>query len=162
MMDLKLNIGQCIFFTFISCISRFGQDNPENFLKPYFSAVVVSNAEQSSLWYQSVLGVKIRNVNENAVRGSKIIVLSSDDLLLELIEVKSQVRRQDVLSGRPEQTLIQGFAKIGFKVSDLDAWIRKMAHLKVNFFGDTYTDPVSGKRSFLIQDLDKNLVQFFE
>jgi hypothetical protein len=58
--------------------------------------------------------------------------------------------------------LIQGFAKIGFKVSDLDAYIQKLNDLKVNFFGNVYTNAVSGKRSFLVQDPDKKLIQFFE
>ena len=155
-------IARFILLVLVLGLPAFSENNFENDLKPYFSAVVVKNAEESSRWYQAVLGVKLRNMNENVLRGSKIIVLSLDDVMLELIEVKSQVLRKDVLDGKPEQTLIQGFTKIGFRVSDLNATIHNLKALKVNFFGDVFTDPVSGKRSFLVQDPDKNLIQFFE
>ena len=152
----------CILLTIGCCTAVFPQGISENRIRPYFSAIVVKNAETSSTWYQSLLGLERINVNENLQRGSKIIVLSSEDLLLEIIEVKAQVKREDVLLGKPENTLIQGFTKIGFKVSDMDAYIQKLIELKVNFFGDVYTDPVSGKRSLLIQDPDTNLIQLFE
>jgi hypothetical protein len=161
-MKTIIYLAQCVIFTLGFCSSGYCQNQYDNSLMPYFSAVVVNNAENSSSWYQSVLGLKVTNVNENPKRGSKIIVLSSEGLLLELIEVRSQVSRESVLSGKSEQTLIQGFAKIGFKLSDMDSYIRNLNELKVTFFGNIYTDPVSGKRSFLIQDPDKNLIQFFE
>jgi len=67
-----------------------------------------------------------------------------------------------VLIGKPEQTLIAGFTKIGFRVSELDVTMQKLKDLNVNFFGEIYTDPISSKRSFLVHDPDKNLIQFFE
>jgi hypothetical protein len=159
---MKMTVSvPCILFSVIFYNPAFSQ-NYESGIKPYFSAVVVKNAEESSRWYQSVLGVKFRNLNENVIRGSKIIVLSSENVLLELIEVKSQVLREDVLIGKPEQTLIAGFTKIGFRVSDLDVTMQKLKDLNVNFFGEIYTDPISSKRSFLVHDPDKNLIQFFE
>jgi hypothetical protein len=154
--------GIVIFFTLVLGPRAFCQDNHENDLKPYFCAVVVENAESSSEWYQSVLELNFRNRSENVARGSKIIVLSSNDAMIELIEVKSQVFRDEILNGKPQQTLIQGFTKIGFKVSNFDAIIKKLKDLNVNFFGEIYTDPISNKRSLLVQDPDKNLVQFFE
>lgn len=161
-MNTIINVAQCMLFTIGFYTAGYCQNESENRLIPYFLAVVVDDAEKASRWYQSVLEIKVISVNENSLRGSKIIVLSSYDLLIELIEVSSKVQREEILFGKPEQTLIQGFVKIGFKVSDLDEYIRKLNDLKVTFFGDTYTDPVSGKRSFLIQDPDKNLIQFFE
>ena len=161
-MDKITNTGAVIFFTLLLGSRAFCQDNRENDLKPYFCALVVENAEASSEWYQSVLELNFRNKSENIARGSKIIVLSSNDAMLELIEVKSQVSRDEILNGKPQQTLVQGFTKIGFKVSNLDATIKKLKALNVKFFGEVYTDPISNKRSLLVQDPDKNLLQFFE
>lgn len=161
-MNTLKRTAQCILFYAIFAIPAFGQSSAGNGVQPYFSAVVVTNAEKSSEWYQSVLGVKLRNVNENVERGSKIVVLSSGNVMLELIEVNSRVLPNDVLRGKPEQTLIVGFTKVGFRVTDLDAAVRRLTDLKVKFFGDVYLDPVSSKRSFLVQDPDNNLIQFFE
>jgi hypothetical protein len=154
--------SHCIFFSLLVAAPALGQDDSQRGIKGYFSAVVVKSAEESSVWYQSVLGLNVMNRNENVERGSKIIVLASKDILIELIEVRSVVSPQQVLAGKPNQTLMVGFTKIGFKVPDLDLVIQRLRGLKVEFYGNIYSDPLSKQRSFLVQDPDKNLVQFFE
>ena len=161
-MSKLISLASCILVTVTFCTTVHCQNTSENQLMPYFSAIVVKDAEKTSWWYKSVLGLESTSTTENPQRGSKIIVLASDNLVVELIEVKTQVKRENVLLGKPEHTLIQGFTKIGFRIRDLDAYRQKLMDLKVEFFGDVYTDPVSHKRSFLIQDPENNLIQIFE
>jgi predicted enzyme related to lactoylglutathione lyase len=142
-------------------ISSFGQDASFD-PKPYSSSIVVKDIDASVLWYQSVFGLTLRNRNDSPERGSKIAVLESGEFLLELIEVKSSISRNNILEGKPERTLIQGFNKIGFKVSNLDASLKRLKEAGVKFFGDVYFDSFSNKRSFLISDPNENLIQIFE
>ena len=92
-------------------------------------------------------------------RGSKIAVLQC---LLELIEVNTLLSRDSILRGTPERTLIQAFAKVGFKVSDLDASHKRLEESQGKFFCTIYVDSFSNKRSFLISDPDENLLQIYE
>lgn len=143
-------------------ISSFGQDASSFAPKPYSYAIIVQNIDVSIGWYQSVFGLKLRNRNDSPERGSKIAVLQSGDALLELIEVNLSLSRDSILRGKPERTLIRGFSKIGFKVSNLDASLKALKDARVKFFGEVYTDSFSNKRSFLISDPDENLIQIFE
>ena len=130
-------------------------------LKPYFSAVIVSNIDSSLVWYQSVLGLKIRNLINTPERGSRIAILESSRILLELIEVKSSLSTKKILENKPERTYIQGFSKIGFLVSNIEDCLKHLAVLKITV-PQVWTDTVSKKRNFLINDPDRNLIQFFD
>jgi catechol 2,3-dioxygenase-like lactoylglutathione lyase family enzyme len=162
--DLMLMKCNSIYFLFLvtSGISCFGQSTSSFDPKPYSYAIVVQDIDVSIGWYQSVFGFKLRNRNDRPERGSKIAVLQSGDALLELIEVKTLLSRDSILHGAPERTLIQGFTKIGFKVSNLDASHKRLEESKVKFFGAVYVDSFSKKRSFLISDPDENIIQIFE
>lgn len=153
-----------LYFLFLLTIgiSSFAQNTSSFDPKPYSYAIVVQNIDVSIGWYQSVFGLKLRNRNDSPERGSKIAVLQSGDALLELIEVNTLLSRDSILRGTPERTLIQGFVKIGFKVSNLDASRKRLEESQVKFFGTIYVDSFSNKRSFLIRDPDENLIQIFE
>jgi catechol 2,3-dioxygenase-like lactoylglutathione lyase family enzyme len=147
---------------FAFAISSYGQNPSTPDVAAYFSAVVVKDIEASSTWYQSVLGLKLSSRNDSQERGSKIAVLEGAQISIELIQVKSFLAPSEILIGKPERTLILGYTKIGFKVTDIDATIKYLNALNVHFYGDVYKDPDSRKRSFLISDPDGNLIQFFE
>ena len=89
------------------------------------------------------------------------MILESSSFLLELIENKTWPTQKKLLAGQPGGTRIQGFFKIGFKVTDMDACLKMLAALKI-IPERIYTDPATKKRNFLINDPDGNLVQFFE
>ena len=130
-------------------------------LKPYFSAVMVSNIDSSTLWYQAVLNLKIKNRMDAPEQGFKVVIFESSGICIELIEKKSSPGNKKILEKKPEETDMQGFFKIGFKVSNIDAFINHLSALKLSA-GHIYTDPTSKKRNFLIKDPDGNPVQFFE
>lgn len=152
----------CTFVFMAPVAFAFAQATTPPSLRLYAVAVVVSDAEVSSSWYQSIFGLELRNRNDSPERGSKIAVLTANNFLVELIEKKTSMTQKNILLGKPSQTLIQGFSKIGFYVTDLDACIQRLQELRVKFFGDIYTDAVSKKRSFIILDPDDNMIQIFE
>jgi predicted enzyme related to lactoylglutathione lyase len=137
----------------------FGQSPPA--YTSSFAAVIVSNLESSSTWYQSVLNLQVKQQMNDSQGNYRITVLSSGGFDLELLELKGSLTRSSVLAGKPSGTQIQGHFKIGFNVSDLDAYIRKLASYNVQV-STIHTDQQTRKRNFLITDPDGNLVQIFE
>jgi len=125
----------------------------------YFSAVIVKNIDSSVSWYQSVLGLKTRFL-PNTPQGIRVAILESPQVVMEMIENISWLDPKKLLEGKPEGTRIQGYFKIGFKVTAMDNFIDHLKKLNISI-PRIYKDD-SGKRNFLIEDPDKNLVQFFE
>ena len=128
---------------------------------PYFNAIIVSNADSSETWYSKVLDLKERNRYVLPERGIKQIILYSDKILLELIEIKSSYNPSILLENKEKGARLQGLTKMGFYVENLDEFHEKLVKLNVVFYGNTVKDPVSGDRTFLVYDPDKNIVQFF-
>jgi catechol 2,3-dioxygenase-like lactoylglutathione lyase family enzyme len=131
-------------------------------VQPYFSAIMVSNVEQSSKWYGEIFGLSVRNRYDSKEGGYKQVIMHSPDMLIELIEVQSILIRDSVLVNKPKGTSISGFSKFGFMAPRFDELHQFLTDKKVTFAGRTVRDHVSGKRTFLIRDPDNNLLQFFE
>jgi len=115
----------------------------------YFSAVIVKNIDSSVSWYQSVLGLKAR-----------FLILESPQIVIEIIENSDWLDPKKLLEGKPEGTRIYGYFKIGFKIASMDNFLEHLKKLNITV-PRIYKDD-SGKRNFLVDDPDKNLVQFFE
>jgi catechol 2,3-dioxygenase-like lactoylglutathione lyase family enzyme len=138
----------------------FSQDAKPFEQTPYFTAVIVKNADSSADWYQSVFELKLKKNIDDTQHGFRVRILESPHFVVELIENKSWLDPHTILKGQPEGTQIEGFFKIGFKVSDLDACIANLRNLKISV-DRIYTES-DKKRNFLITDPDGNLIQFFE
>lgn len=83
-------------------------------------------------------------------------------LLLELIELETAVMPSEITGADGEEARLGGFFKVGFRVSDFDAWYRKAEQSGVKFRGRVVNNPVSGKRTVIMLDPDGNRVQLFE
>lgn len=143
------------FIAFSHC--SYSQD-----LKPYFSAVIVSNIDSSVSWYSKVLGLQIRNRTDAPERGFRQVNLFKDGLLIELIQVDSSLSEEKILEKHPLKTRIRGFAKFGLTVKNIDSLFSKLKEQNIKLTGRMVTDPINNKKTFLINDPDDNLIQFFE
>ena len=106
----------------------YGQPAPE--YQPYFSAVVVEDFDTSAAWYQSVFGLEVKT-EMNDPRHAKIKILESSNYLLEILELKGSLKREELLKGKPNGTELQGQFKIGFNVSNVDAWLKHLKNLGI-------------------------------
>lgn len=145
-----------IFLLSIGCIVH-SQD-----FKPYFSAIVVKNIDSSLAWYKKVLGVQLRNRTDAPERGFVQANLHNGEMLIELIQVDSSLSKEKILKGQPPKTTVQGYMKFGFMVKDIDGLYNKLKDQNIKFTGRMVTDPVNNKKTFLVNDPDDNLIQFFE
>ena len=145
-----------IFFLVIAGIVRSQE------FKPYFSAIVVRNIDSSIAWYKKVLGLQLRNRTDAPERGFIQANLHNEEMLIELIQVDSSLSKEKILKEQPSRTRIQGLMKFGFVVKDIDGLYKQLKDQNIKFTGRMVTDPVNNKKTFLINDPDDNLIQFFE
>ena len=138
------------------------QTEKKQAVSPYFSALIVTNIDSAVHWYTTYLPLNVRNRVDNAERGFKQVILENDGMLLELVELKSVLLPSKALESLPQGTRLVGYFKVGFSVADFDTWHQELEKKQVQFYGSTFTDPISGQRSFLVKDPDGNTVQFFE
>ena len=137
-----------------------GQQSTSFHVDLYFSALIVKNIDSSVKWYESVLGLKTRFL-PNTPQGIRVAILESPQIVVEMIENVSWLDPKKLLEGKSDGTRIQGYFQIGFKVTAMDSFIEHLNKLNI-LIPRIYKDDNSGKRNFLVEDPDKNLVQFFE
>ena len=150
-----------ILTTLCLAIKADSQDSLGFRLTPYFSAVVVKNIDSSGAWYQQIFELKVKNKINDPERGFRVVILESPILLVELIEQKSSLAVKKILEGQPEGTNIQGHFKFGFKIDNMDAFLKYLSIIKIPV-DHIWGDAASKSRNFLIKDPDGNLIQFFE
>jgi hypothetical protein len=129
--------------------------------KPYFSAVVVKNADSSMRWYSTVFGLKIKNELSDTPTTYHIFIMESPVYMLEILQLKGSLALAKIKQGMPQAAEILGHFKVGFIVPDMDACLKQLAKLKIDT-GYIWTENSTGKRNFIIKDPDGNLLQFFE
>lgn len=147
-----------ILFT-VFCYSGIAQSTPE--YSSNFAAVVVKNLETSSAWYQSVFKMSVKNSMQDPNGTYKIAILASANFELELLELKGAIRQETIKEGKPANTQIQGLFKVGFKIPNMDGWLKHLASVNVQV-PQIWKDQQTQKRNFIITDPDGNLIQFFE
>lgn len=157
MKDLMMLIG--LFFIPLMICSQ-SQDLPDP--EPYFSAMIVSNIDNSLDWYQEKLGFEILNRTDNAAIGLKQANLRRGNCLIELIELRSVLVQDTILADHPKGTRMAGFFKFGFTVSDFSSWVDHLEQAGADFHGQVVKDPISGKQTVILKDPDGNRIQLFE
>ena len=128
---------------------------------PYFSAVIVKDIDASVKWYSDVFELRTRDVINDPNEAYKITILESDKLLLELLQLKQSIPKDKALEGQPKGTRLQGHFKIGFRVDDMDASVKRLSSMGIDV-SRLVNEQKTGKRNLLVTDPDGNLIQFFE
>ncbi len=121
-------------------------------IKANFSALIVNDVEVSIDWYREILGFEVVDSTISEERGLKQHNLENGASRLELIEITSAVDPPD---GR-----VKGIFKIGYSVADFDSWVKRLES-EVSL-DEIVTDPVEGKRTMVLTDLEGNRIQLFE
>ena len=144
--------------TLLGCAQGNVLPDPE----PYFSAIMVSDMDQSLHWYTSIMGFQVLDKKEFEERGLKMANLKRGNMLIELIEVRNSIKPVEILADKEKGSQIVGFFKLGFQVDKFDQWLHFLSELEVDFHGTVVRDPISEKRMVIIKDPDGNRIQIFE
>jgi catechol 2,3-dioxygenase-like lactoylglutathione lyase family enzyme len=123
--------------------------------------VIVKDIDVSVTWYKSIFGLTVKNESNDAGPDTKLLLWSLKKLLVELIELRGSLSREALLAVKPDGTQIQGHFKVGFKVKDIDACLKRFAQLQIEV-PRVWKEHRSGKRNFIVSDPDGNLIQFFD
>ncbi|HMG89730.1 MAG TPA: hypothetical protein VK589_06715 [Chryseolinea sp.] len=76
--------------------------------EPYFSAIVVKDLAVSVAWYTSLFELKVKTELADIQGGYNISILETENMMLELMELRGSLSREQLLAGKPEGTQIQG------------------------------------------------------
>jgi len=147
--------------TAVVAITAEGQNLSAFDPQPNFSAIIVHNMDSSVVWYQSVFRLEIKRQLDEQEESFRSVMLEGSTFSIELIEKKAPFDPTEVSKNKRVGISMQGFFKIGFKVSDLNDFIKHLARLKIPI-RDLYTDASSNKRNFLLNDPDGNVIQISE
>lgn len=162
-----INILWLIFF-YVATINAQEQQSvqevrPDSTFQPYLIAIVVPNVELSKEWYKEKLNFDVMKRLEFPKNDSlKIIFMKRGEVELELIQKKTSVSIRKFVPDFDgfDKTLLVGFAKIAFWVQDAKELASKLKGRNVKFLVNLYDDKSFGLRSFIIEDLDGNVLQF--
>jgi hypothetical protein len=141
-----------------------GQEvNPDSSMRPYLIAIVVQNVENTAAWYKEKLNFEIiKKLDFPEYDSLKIIAMKYGETELELIQKKTSfsinkfVPDYNGFSDAP----LRGFAKIAFWVHNIDKLAARLKLMNVKFYRNLYDDKSFGVRSFIIEDIDGNSLQF--
>jgi len=131
--------------------------------RPYLIAIVVVNVENTAAWYKDKLNFDIiRKMEFPEYDSLKIIHMKFGEVELELIQkktsftIKKYVPDYNGFANAP----LQGIAKIAFYIHDVNTLANKLKSMDVKFLVKPYDDKDFGVRSFIIEDIDGNILQF--
>ena len=155
-----LKLSFISFFTFLNGQSLDVKKLPA--IEAHFTAIIVSDIDKSIEWYKNGLGFEVLNRFDSEKRGFSQANLKTGNTILELIELKSSVRIEEIYPNYTKKTRLVGLFKTGFLVSKFDKWLQHFKKLKLQFHGNVVKDKKTNKRMFILKDPDGNRIQFFE
>lgn len=131
-------------------------------LLPYRAALSVSNVDEISKWYQTVLGFKFSRRMDFEEYGVHIEILEADGFGLELIEKQGSAFKKERIPDLEDTSLLRGYLKIAFLVENIDDFAESLKEKDVKIVFDITDDLEDGSAWMIIADPDGNLIQIFE
>lgn len=156
---MNKNILLVVLFFVLSNYSTSAQS-----LKPHIIAIVVSDIEQATEWYENTLELSLyKELSFPEYDSLKINFLKRESFQVELIEKKTAFSiKKYVKDYDANVEPLIGFCKISFLVSDIELEYERIKKLKVEEFMGITEDKDFNTKYFFIKDLDGNLIQFIE
>lgn len=124
-----------------------------------FFALSVPNARASADWYTRAFGVKLLLEIEPADGAAHILILGTDALLIEIMQLRAA--KSPGAAVIESRHLTHGIVKVGLYVQDLDAAVAHLRKMNTQFDTDIIEDAKLDMRFVLVRDPDGNLVQLF-
>jgi catechol 2,3-dioxygenase-like lactoylglutathione lyase family enzyme len=124
-----------------------------------FFALSVPDARSSADWYERAFGVKLLHEIETPDGAAHILILGTDALLIEIMQLRNARSPGPKVIG--ERHLTHGIVKIGLYVGDLDAAVAHLRGMNAKFDTQIVEDRKLDMRFVLVRDPDGNLVQLF-
>jgi len=131
-------------------------------LSPSLVAIQVSNIDSSEIWYKNSLGFALKDKKEFPDYGLKISFLELNGFELELVENKKSISRAELIKNYPKDSEIQGFAKLTFRVNNIDSADTFLKKLGVKYLFNLQKSNIPNKENqkwLIVSDPDGNWIQ---
>jgi catechol 2,3-dioxygenase-like lactoylglutathione lyase family enzyme len=126
---------------------------------PQFFALSVPDAPRSADWYRRAFGLEVRGEIKPPDGAAHVIILASDELLVEILQLREARAAGDENIQKPQLT--HGLFKVGFHVADLDAAVDRLKAMHARFETGIIDDARHRLRFALLRDPDGNYLQLF-
>ena len=122
--------------------------------------LAVSNLEATSEWYNKQLGFKEVFRKDRPDYGTKIMIMESDDIRIELIEDQKlqPLKRSDP----PLHTHVGGVSQIAFKVRDIQTVVDRVKSRSIQISWDLQVWDYLGFKVVFIRDNEGNIIELVE
>jgi hypothetical protein len=124
-----------------------------------FFALSVPDARVAADWYARAFGVKPLHEIKPASGEAHILILGSDTLLIEIMQLREA--RSPGPAVIENRHLTHGIVKVGLYVKDLDAAVEHLRNMNAKFDTQIVEDRGLDMRFVLVRDPDGNCVQLF-
>ena len=152
------------FLLIVSVFICQAQTKPRStFEKPggVFFALSVTDVEMLSKWYRDKLGFEIVTSGEAPNKIAKFAILRSEGTIIEMIQHRDSKARSEVFPESKGAHQIRGIFKVGLVVEDIDQLYQTLKQREVRIAYELMPAKDVPLRSFIIEDAEKNLLQFF-
>lgn len=141
----------------LSCLQAFDVQAQPQSLATALKKITLRTADVKLMsdWYQSAFQFKKKKSAKDKV------ILEKNGFFLELIQEKKVVPENKLKLPDGMQQLAR-FSKFGFIVNNLDELFEQTKLKEIESVGGIFPDDRLKFRTFLVRDLEGNLVQFFE
>ena len=154
-----MRIIQLILFLGIALPIQLLAQKPDS-IRISLVGIQVGNLDSSIFWYSTYLNFELGDKKEFKEAGLKIAFLKRDNIELELVENKKALSKQAVLKEK-KATDLTGFAKLTFKISNIQEVYNQMRSTNVNFIVPLKKSTrKNDEMFFIIADNESNLIQF--
>ena len=138
------------------------KNNTDLKFTPNCCAIIVRDIDSATSWYKKNLQLTLNRKME--FEGIKVAILEDKNKkwTLELLQFPSTLGVSELIKGKPEETKVAGYFKFGFAINNFDALVNTFEQQKAVFIVRVMKDQATGKRNFVIADMDGNNLQFFE
>lgn len=126
-----------------------------------FIAISVADVAMMSTWYQEKLGLAVVGSGETPDKIVKFVLLQGAGLVVELIQHGQAQPRSKAAPALTESYQIHGIFKAGLIVAELDHLYEGLKKKGVTIAHDIMPAQDVPMRSFIVEDPEGNLVQFF-
>lgn len=130
-----------------------------------WAGIVVARLDVSTAWYRDNLGFRLARSMDLPAYKLRIAFLELNGFTLELVEFQSSVSLATVkerIAELEDRDHLQGFAKLGFRIPDVDALASALKGRGVKLRMEPTDEPEFHDRFFLVEDPDGNTLQFFQ
>jgi len=125
-------------------------------------AISVPRLEDAVTWYHDILGFEVEKRSVFPDYHLRLAWLVRDQARLELIEIQGSRPPSEVLPGLDNPALLQGFGKIGFRVTDAAQLASELKRKGVRFQVELRDDLETQARAFIILDNNGNWLEIWE